>query len=210
MLFALKLGIASGLAIRLAIPAKLIIFYDMEEIWKDIKGFEGLYQVSNIGIIKSMKKNTIRTLSKSHNGYFMVVLRNNGKQKGLRVSRVVATAFIDNPHNLPCVNHKDENKLNNNVDNLEWCTHKYNNNYGTVIERNSKKNRNNPITSKMISQYSKCGKFIANYPSIREANRVTGISRSGIGYAVKGGVLDKNGRFRSKNGMCGGYVWKTA
>ena len=102
----------------------------MKEIWKDIKGYEGLYQVSNFGRVKSSTKILANRLSKR--GYYIVTLYKNAKGVTKTVHRLVAQAFIPNPDNLPQVNHKDENKLNNRVDNLEWCTAKYNINYSSA------------------------------------------------------------------------------
>ena len=98
------------------------------EVWKDIKGYEGLYQVSNLGNVKSLKTNKNLYYSKSRN-YLRVGLNKNGVRRGFSIHRLVAQAFIPNPKNKPCVNHKDCNPKNNCVDNLEWCTHKYNNSY---------------------------------------------------------------------------------
>jgi hypothetical protein len=124
----------------------------MEEQWKDIKGYEGLYEVSNLGNVRSLD----RVIKSKHNGtmlrkgqiltpfyeekkgYYQVSLSKDGKNKKHRVHRLVASAFLDNPHSYTDVNHKDEVKTNNNVDNLEWCTRKYNNNYGTKPERTRK------------------------------------------------------------------------
>ena len=105
----------------------------MEE-WKDIKGYEGIYQISNKGRVKSLNyrhtgKEGILSLNK-RNGYFFIWLYKKGeKRKPFDIHRLVAEHFILNPDNLPVVNHKDENKLNNNVENLEWCTQEYNVNY---------------------------------------------------------------------------------
>jgi hypothetical protein len=119
----------------------------MEE-WRDIKGYEGLYQVSNLGRVKSLSRTIERSKygsifvsekilsTNSTKGYLYVSLCKCGKQKRVRVHRLVAEAFIPNQDNLPEVNHKDENKENNAVSNLEWCTNKYNCNYGTGRERN--------------------------------------------------------------------------
>lgn len=116
----------------------------MKEIWKDVIGYEGLYQVSNIGNVKSLDrvvrygrtlKGKEKTKFEEKDGYLVVALCKNGKAKHIKVHRLVATAFIENPFNLPEVNHKDENKKNNHFDNLEWCTTKHNINYGT---RNAK------------------------------------------------------------------------
>lgn len=115
------------------------------EFWKDIEGYEGLYQVSNLGRVRSLdrvvegKSSSVRLhrgkiLSPGVNstGYYMVVLHKDGGGRAYTVHRLVSNTFIPNPYNYPYVNHKDENKLNNSVDNLEWCTVKYNTNYGTA------------------------------------------------------------------------------
>ena len=105
-------------------------------MWKNIKGYEELYQVSNYGRVKSLRKNgKIINGYIDGKGYMQVALSKNGKKKWFRIHRLVAQAFIPNHDNLPIINHKDENKLNNRVDNLEWCTTKYNNCYGTRIKR---------------------------------------------------------------------------
>lgn len=103
----------------------------MEEIWKDIEGYEG-YQVSNLGRVRSFKHKNVRILStKNRGGYRQVQLCKDSTKKLCYVHRLVAEAFIPNPDDLPQVNHKDENKANNFVNNLEWCTAKYNLSYGT-------------------------------------------------------------------------------
>lgn len=122
----------------------------MTEIWKDIVGYEGLYQVSNLGNVKRLKgykgrgkgyivEEHLIQPSINSRGYQNVVLCKNGKTKTFSMHRLVAIAFLDNSDNLPQVNHKDENKLNNCVDNLEWCDSKYNNNYGTRNKKCSDK-----------------------------------------------------------------------
>lgn len=169
----------------------------MQESWKDIKDFEGIYQISNLGRVKSLR--TYNSFKKTYyyrekilkgkidtNGYVMVCLC-KGKQKYVRVHRLVAEAFIPNPHNYPIINHKDENKQNNCVDNLEWCSYLYNNTYGT-------KNKN--ICKKVI-QYDLNGNFIKEYCSINEASRQLKISHSSIILALKG-----------KTKHAHGYKWK--
>ena len=119
----------------------------MEE-WKDIPGYEGFYQVSNLGVVRSvdhfvnskngstaLKKGKVIAQKKNIYGYMEVHLSRLGKCSSVRVHRLVASAFIPNPEGLPYVNHKDEVKSNNVVTNLEWCDGRYNTNYGTGISR---------------------------------------------------------------------------
>lgn len=112
----------------------------VKEVWKPIKGFEGLYEISNLGRVKSLPKYTdskgypqlrkekfLKPGKTGKKRNYLAVVLNNGKS--YKVHRLVAEAFIPNPNNLPLVNHKDENPANNRVDNLEWCTNKYNSQY---------------------------------------------------------------------------------
>ena len=116
----------------------------MIEEWRPVVGYEGLYEVSNLGRVRSvdgyvkskgesyrLHKGKVLSPAKDTIGYLFVILHCNGKCKTIRIHRLVAQAFLLNPDNLTEVNHKDEDKTNNSVDNLEWCDHKYNMNFGT-------------------------------------------------------------------------------
>ena len=115
----------------------------MKAIWKDIKEYEGLYQINEKGEVKSLPKKAGRSQRKAKilktytdkDGYIKVILCKNNKTRFLSVHRLLAEAFIPNPLNLPQINHKDENKKNNDLNNLEWCDCKYNINYGTRTKR---------------------------------------------------------------------------
>lgn len=148
------------------------------EIWKDVKGFEGLYQVSNLGRIKSLDriivdkkgfsrkiKGAIRKQTITNGGYKEVILYSGDNQKTALVHRLVGEAFIPNVSNLPQINHKDENKGNNTVDNLEWCTNDYNHNYGTAKYRIAEKNK------KKVYQYSLDGKLVKIWDSVTDAQQ---------------------------------------
>lgn len=178
----------------------------MQEIWKDIKGYEGLYQVSNYGQIKSLRtwvgrkyiqREKILKIRLEKEGYYKCSLRKNGKLKSFWVHRLVAQAFICNTNNYSCVNHIDENKTNNCVENLEWCTHSYNNNYGNHNKKISKRLRNNPQISRKINQYDINGNFIKEWESIIEVERQLKIRNSHISECCKG-----------KCKTAGGFIWK--
>lgn len=149
------------------------------EIWKDIEGYEGLYQVSNEGRVKSLRNNKILKPSNLEK-YPIVIFSVDGKRFGKKVHRLVAEAFIPNPQNLPQVNHKDENKTNNNVQNLEWCDQNYNNHFGTKYERQAAAQTNRADCSKPLYQYDLNGVLINTYPSVHEAARQLGIKKQGI------------------------------
>lgn len=137
----------------------------MKEIFKDIKGYEGLYQVSNLGRVKSLNYNHSKKekiLKNSQCGdYYTVQLYKNGKGKTRLVHCLVAETFIPNPNNYPCVNHKKElEKGNNSIENLEWCTYKYNNNYGTHKQRVGRSHW------KKVIQYDLQGNVIKEWESL--------------------------------------------
>ena len=161
----------------------------MEEIWKDVEGFEGLYMVSNLGNVKSLNyrhKNEEHLLKLCINkyGYYFVRLHSNGMEKNFLVHRLVAKAFIENGNNFPLVNHKDENKLNNNFENLEWCTQEYNLNYS--LNRRGKRNQQRKCkthTKHTSSKYSQrvfqkklSGEIVSEYSTVSEAARVNKMS----------------------------------
>ena len=157
------------------------------EIWKtaiyDDVVYEGLYQVSNLGNILSLNyRNTGRAELmnpwEDKDGYLKIGLRKNRKTDFILVHRLVAQTFLPNPDNYPQVNHKDENKANNRVENLEWCDGKYNHNYGTINQRISKANTNGKL-SKPVLQLSLTGELIREYPSANECGR-NGFERSGV------------------------------
>lgn len=175
----------------------------MIEEWRDIEGYEGLYQVSSHGRVKSLpravdngynvrhikEKMIATTISKS--GYVNVTLSKDGKITRFRLHRLVATAFIQNVNGLFEVNHKDENKQNNHVANLEWCDRFYNCNHGTRNERIGKN------FSKAVAQYSLDGVLLNTYPSASDAERYLGVHGGHVSSCCCG-----------KRETAYGYIWK--
>lgn len=179
----------------------------MGEIWKDIPQYEGIYQASNLGRIKSLKriakkeykgnrvvKEKIMRGTPNEDGYLKVHFKIKEKNinKVLFIHRLVAQTFISNPDNLPQVNHKDGNKKNNNINNLEWCTNLYNQKHAweNSLHKPTKKE------GRLINQYDKSNKFIKSYKSISEASRKTKINPSNICMAAK-----------KERKTAGGYIW---
>lgn len=181
----------------------------MEEIWKDVKGFEGLYIVSNLGRVKNVPHYVTRKYYRPSTGdniedklyikevllnpkkkyhhkdrgiynyfYYGVSLRKDGKYYNKSIHRLVAEAFLPNPDNLPCVNHKDENKLNNCVDNLEWCTYQHNNVWKNRLAKSLETFNANPKNRRKVYQYTKDGVFIKEYESVKEATKEMGLKHS--------------------------------
>lgn len=165
------------------------------EIWKDIKGYEGKYQISSYGRIRSLKRTAIRSYrgnylvknkilkqSTDKRGVKRVGLYNNGRHT-FQVHRLVAQTFIPNPNDLPDINHIDENPSNNNVENLEWCTREYNNNYGTRNERHSKKiqGSKHPQSKKV-----KCITTGEIFNCMQEAARKYNVSQAHITHCCQG------------------------
>lgn len=185
----------------------------MEEIWKAIEGYEGKYEVSNLGRVRSLDRIAYRfnrrigketsymvkgricgMLTEKH-GYFRIPLIKGGRGsvRHFLVHRLVAETFIPNPDNLPMVNHKDENKKNNRVDNLEWCDNDYNIHYGTGIKRRSQNQK------KQVEQIDSNGNVVALHEGVVEASIATGIERSSIGKCCNGMKHRKT---------AGGYRWR--
>ena len=155
------------------------------EHWKEIDGFEGLYEISDQGRVKILKygKEKILKPGKKHCGYLHVGLYKDGQNKMLLVHRLVAGAFIPNPNNLDTVNHKDEDKTNNFASNLEWMSIADNKRYSA---------------NKSVQMFDKkTGELLATFPSLREAARVTGINQGDISSCCKG-----------KLKSAGGYIWR--
>ena len=151
------------------------------EIWKDIKGYEGDYQVSSYGRVKSYKNGKEKILKPrlTTRKYLQVHFCKNKIVKNFQVHRLVALAFLPNPQNFPHINHKDENKMNNNLENLEWCDAKYNNNYGNHGKRISES------LGKKIDQYTLDGKFVKEWESTMECER-NGYDHSNVAACCRG------------------------
>lgn len=197
------------------------------EEWREVVGYESLYMVSSDGRIKACEKpdqrgyirkekylKPCKSGSKNHYQALQVRLYKDGTGKMFRIHRLVAEAFIPNPDNLPCINHKDENPFNNKVENLEWCTHAYNITYGTARARagqkNSTKLKNRSDQSKWVIKLSLDNEILHFYPSTAQASRETGIKRTAIGACCRGKkVKDKDGRYYTPK-TAGGYIWKYA
>lgn len=177
------------------------------------KDLDRFYSVSEGGQIKSLRSGKIlktRTDSKGK-GYAYVNLNYNGKKVTRQVHRLVAQVFLPNPNNLPCVNHKDENPANNNVNNLEWCSYSYNLSYGNKSKKElSTKRKLGTINSpKSVAQITASGEIvIAVYDSISDAARSTGVDKTSIAKCCnKVTRVDKEGVKHSYR-TAGGFVWE--
>lgn len=188
----------------------------MQEVWKDIEGYEDLYMISNYGNVKSLEKKDslgrirsekILKLQKTAWGYFQLTLHKDNKKKNFLIHRLVAMAFIENPNNHLEVNHKDEDKTNNKVENLEWCDRTYNANFGTIKERLAEHSRrrigeNHPMHGRIGVKSPRYGTTGEKSPvarriicettgeifiTIREASRKMNINESNICDCCRGG-----------------------
>ena len=160
---------------------------------KDIPGYEEKYAITEDGQVWSYYLNDFKKQRKNNRGYYYVNLKNQNGQKSIAVHRLVALTYIPNPNNYPEVNHKDENKTNNCVDNLEWCTHEYNIHYGTARERATKTQQQYNVNQKAVL----CIETGLVYHSTQEASRQTGVNNTGISKVCNGRRL-----------TAGGYHWK--
>lgn len=163
----------------------------MKEIWKDIKGYEDIYQISNLGRVKSVETDRILKGCKTSNGYLIVSLYKNSVMSTKKIHRLVADAFIQNPENKPQVNHIDENKTHNMVSNLEWMTAKENSNHGTRTDRLAK-----TLSIPIIATNIKTGESTEFYGS-SECARQLGIHVSCVTGVLKG-----------RRNQTGGYTFK--
>ena len=160
--------------------------------YEDIRGYEGLYQISKDGDVFSLVSHKLKSFEISITGYKRVCLFKNGKGKHYSIHRLVAETFIDNPNNEPMVNHKDGNKLNNNIDNLEWCDLSYN------IKHAYDNNLIKPRTTRVV-QYTKDFIKIKEWASITEACKTLGLNHANIVTVCKQNTNRK---------YAGGYIWR--
>lgn len=165
----------------------------MQEVWKDVKGYEGIYQVSNLGKVKSLEryqkdksqrnrhyKERILKLMKNKYGYLIVDLKKDGRRKASTVHRLVAVAFISNPENKPCINHIDGNKQNNSIQNLEWCTYHENLIHAFATGLKTCKYGIEHHNHAEINQYDLQGNFIKLWYGFHEINRILGFNCANI------------------------------
>lgn len=177
----------------------------LTEEWRDIRGFAGLYQVSNFGRVRSLGRKVSRRYTSTiilkqylqPNGYLFVRISKDGKYTNKLVHRLVAEAYLPNPDNLPQVNHKDEDKTNNIVSNLEWVSAKRNSNYGTRNSRIGGLLTNCESTSRRIAQYTKNMELVHVFPSAKEIQRTLCYHNGNIIRVCKG-----------QRPFAYGFIWK--
>lgn len=157
----------------------------MEEIWKDVKGYEGLYKVSNLGRVLGVKSNKIRHFTINNKGYCLVALYKDAVENKVPVHRIVAEAFIQNPDNLPQVNHIDCNKQNNKVNNLEWCDQHYN--YKEGMKNFLYSHNENHYFAKLTNKVVKCIPTLYRLGFIRQTvAKILGITVGSVKAIEKG------------------------
>lgn len=156
-------------------------------MWKDVVGFEGFYMVSDKGEVYSIRRKITLKQTLDENGYPKVNLSANGNRRNVKTHRLVAEAFIPNTHNFPAVNHIDENKQNNHVYNLEWCTIAYNNAYGSRMEKIK------AVISKGIIMYDLKGNFIKKYEYLKDVAN-DGYTMSSVSSCARGNYKQHKNR----------------
>ena len=190
------------------------LFIMENEIWKDVQNFEGLYQVSNLGRVRSLdrkkwggkvfytlKGRILKPKLDGKGNYLQICFHKDGKTYHKQIHQLVAGEFLKNPNNYPCINHKNEIKTDNRAENLEWCSYSYNALYGNarfknVISRTKNKSKN---SEKPILMIDLNGNVIREFRSCYDASRFTGLSRTIIRYCCIG---------NKRNKTAGGYKWK--
>lgn len=173
------------------------------EVWKDCKGYEGLYQISNEGRVWSVRKQRILSPHKKNNGYLEILLTPvNGKRKYERVHRLVALAFIEQPDGCTVVNHLDGDKTNNRVDNLEWCTvqrntkHAFDNNLGGFQERQREITEKARASNTKQYQVWKDDKLVGTYFGLKETAKAAGCNEKTVSNCLRANRPTRNGGFR--------------
>lgn len=199
------------------------------EVWKDVVGYEGIYQVSSLGRIKSVNyyrktnREQVRKPCKRKDGYLSIALSKDGKTITKTVHRIVATAFIPNPNNLEMINHKDEDRTNNSVDNLEWCSRSYNQIYSMNIHSERRKvfgnnflndngESSSPFTKRgvphkyniKVVQKDRNGVLLRIFNNASEAGEALNLRSSNIITACK----DNQSRKFKKKHTAYGYIWE--